>query len=279
MEGTIKLPVFGTVRKQTAIIAGVGSVVLVLGIYWYRQHKASQTATSSSAGSALVTDPDGNQCAALASSGYCPGTPGDLAAQQQAASGGYSPYTYGGGGSPLGLTTGTTPVVTTAAFATNAAWAQAAESYLGSNGADATAAALSKYIAGQAITTAQQTVVEEAIAAEGYPPVSGSAGYPPSMNVTSTNTGTGTSSPGFTTPENITGSVQNTTASFAWSQAPDTPAQWTIRQGSTTVASETATSNSSGSVHISIGTLKPKTAYVLTVTANGGSATFGFSTF
>jgi hypothetical protein len=192
LDGTVKLPVFGTVRKKTAAGAGLGAVVLVIGIYWYRQHKAASASPAASpASSATVTDPAGNVCSAVnPATGFCPGTAQDIAAQQQAEAG-YYPYVDGGGsGSPFGLTTGTAPVETTAEFANNAAWAQASETYLGSNGADAIAAALAKYISGQQITTDQQTTVEEAIAAEGYPPVAGANGYPPSMNVTGGSSGT-----------------------------------------------------------------------------------------
>lgn len=183
LQGTVKLPVFGTVSKKTATFGGLGAVVFVLGIYWYRQHKAATSASSAtSSAAATVIDPAGNVCSAVnPATGYCPGTPEDTAAQEQAT--GFNPFLdSGGAGSALGFTTGT-PIGTSEAFATNAAWAQAAETYLQSNGADATAAALAKYISGQQMTTAQQSIAEEAIAAEGYPPVAGANGYPPSMNV------------------------------------------------------------------------------------------------
>jgi hypothetical protein len=207
LEGTVHLPAFGTVKKKTAAITAGLAVGGVLLVWYIRQRKAAQsastatTATSSTAGD--VTDPAGNVCSSAdidPQTGFCSGTAADLAALQQA--GGGVGIDGGSGGSTTGTGTGTTT-----AFADNAAWAQAAEQYLGSDGADATAAAISKYIAGQQITAAQETVAEEAIAAEGYPPVAGANGYPPAMDVTGTPTGTGTppGSTGAVTVPNVVG--------------------------------------------------------------------------
>jgi len=197
LEGTIKVPVFGTVKKKTAAITAGASVVGVLGVWYIRQRRASQAAAAgstaasgASSAAGQVTDPAGNVCTSDEidpETGYCSGSAQDLAAQQ-AASGDLAADDATTG------TTGISPISTTTAFADNAAWAQAVETYLGSDGADAIAAAVAKYTQGQQITTAQQTIVEEGIAAEGYPPVAGANGYPPAMNVVGTNTGTGTGS-------------------------------------------------------------------------------------
>jgi hypothetical protein len=204
LEGTIKVPVFGTVKKKTAAITAGASVVGVLGVWYIRQRRASQAAAAGSSASAAgtsaaagqVTDPAGNVCTSDEidpETGYCSGSAQDLAAQQ-AASGDLAADDATTG------TTGISPISTTTAFADNAAWAQAVETYLGSDGADSIAAAVAKYTQGQQITTAQQTIVEEGIAAEGYPPVAGNNGYPPAMNVVGTNTGTGGGGTGGSPP-------------------------------------------------------------------------------
>jgi hypothetical protein len=76
-------------------------------------------------------------------------------------------YGQGGGGVP-------------GAFTNNAQWTQSAEAYMGSSGNDAIAAALGKYITGQSLTTDQRTIVQSAIASQGYPPIAGPQGFPPS---------------------------------------------------------------------------------------------------
>ena len=206
LEGTVKLPVFGAVRKQTALITGVSSIALVLGIYWYRAHKAAAAAsTAAASGTGTVTDPAGNQCASLnPATGYCPGTSADQQALAQLdqlgtaydTSGlgtGLSGYYYGPGGSAQLTPPGP------GAFADNAEWAQYVEAYMtGILGGDpaTVAAAIGAYISGAPVTAAQQSLIQEAIAYGGQPPQPGTNGDPPGINLESTNTGTGTTGPG-----------------------------------------------------------------------------------
>jgi hypothetical protein len=77
-------------------------------------------------------------------------------------------YGQGGGGIP-------------GAFTSNAQWTQSAEAYMGSDGNDAIAAALGKYITAQPLTEDQRTIVQSAIASQGYPPVAGPNGFPPAF--------------------------------------------------------------------------------------------------
>lgn len=82
---------------------------------------------------------------------------------------------YGGGGSGGSGSGGQQ-------YATNAQWAQAAESYLsGQMGENPTqvGAAIGHYITGQPLDPAQVSLVEQAIAFTGQPPVAGPGGNPP----------------------------------------------------------------------------------------------------
>jgi hypothetical protein len=93
LEGKIKIPVVGEVSKKAALIGG-GVFTAFIGImYIRRRNNASTTNAQPSGGTAaaaagdtsLVTDPAGNQCAAVdPDSGYCPGTEQDIAYSQQA---------------------------------------------------------------------------------------------------------------------------------------------------------------------------------------------------
>jgi hypothetical protein len=204
MANEVTLPGVGKVKKSYAIAGGIG--VVVLAVIWYRQKKsASAAAGGTPAGTGMVTDPAGNVCSALnPASGYCPGTAQDMAYQANqlgyggsAYGGGGGGYSYGTGASPSG--TGTTPGP--GSFTNNAEWASYCESVMGSNGSDAVAAALGKYLTGNQITTTQATIVDEAIAVGGYPPTNGPGGRPPGLNVTSPGGGGGGGSNLITVPD------------------------------------------------------------------------------
>lgn len=77
-------------------------------------------------------------------------------------------------------------------FTSNAAWSQYAENYLTTTvGLDSgtVSAALGPYILGQKVTSAQQSIIEQAIAYAGNPPVAGTGGNPPGINVAGTTAG------------------------------------------------------------------------------------------
>jgi PASTA domain len=103
---------------------------------------------------------------------------------------------------------------------TNAEWAQAAESYLVNTGGYASgtvAGALGAYISGATLSASQQSVVEAAIAFQGYPPQEGANGYPPAMH-TSTATGQsgggGSTTTSGTTVPGVAGQSANTALSI-----------------------------------------------------------------
>lgn len=164
-------------HKVNKWVAGGAVVVALVVIVAIRKKSAAAAAASSAPSSASSTDQSGID----PTTGYPYGSPEDQAALQALGSGygaGYGGFGFGaGGGSGGPLPTGT------GGFTTNAQWAQAAEQYLGSTGSDAIGAALGKYLAGVPITSDQATIVEQAIAVEGNPPVSGPNGMPPSFKL------------------------------------------------------------------------------------------------
>lgn len=167
LEGTIHTPV-GTVQKKTAVFLG-GSVAVLVGIIWYRQKKlAEATPTTTQA----EIDP---------ATGYPYGSPEDAAAL--ADQNGYvsPPANSGGGGSSIPNSN--------VGYTSNSQWQQAVIETMTNNGtlSDPTAmsAALGKYLTGAYVAPDDATsnsLIQQAIAAEGYPPVAGSNGYPPSIN-------------------------------------------------------------------------------------------------
>jgi hypothetical protein len=190
------------VKQSTALLAAGG--VIVVGVVIVRKRSAG-SATAASTTSALVTDPAGNQCATLdPATGYCPGTAADTSAQQAAAIGSSANYGAAGGGGGSYYVPPTTGVSGTGsavpAFQDNASWGQYVETALGSNGSDAIAAAIAKYLSGQPVTEAQQTTIEEAIALANTPPVTGTNGDPPSMTLIPAPVSTGTTPPPATGP-------------------------------------------------------------------------------
>ncbi len=171
--GSVAVPGVGKVRK-TYVLAGV-AITGVFVIMYYRKHGAAGAAA------VTVTDPDGNVCAVLnPATGFCPGTPGDLAAQGFAA--GTTDITGGTGGGTQDVTgTGSGPP-----FASNAAWSQYAAAYLtGTENRDpvTVGADLGAYVTGQPLDPAAHSLISDAIAIAGYPPVSGADGFPPAIRL------------------------------------------------------------------------------------------------
>lgn len=193
LEGTVKLPAFGTVKKTTALWGGLGAGAFVIGAYvWRKRSAASSTAGSSTAagttGSA-VTDPAGNTCSAVnPATGFCPGTAEDQAALAGSAPTAFDPTGAGSGSGYYYGTGGASPSSPAGPgnFADNAEWAQYAISYLeqNSNADPATVtAALGAYTESQPVTPAQQSIIEEAIAIAGQPPEAGPGGDPPGIKL------------------------------------------------------------------------------------------------
>jgi hypothetical protein len=199
LEGTIKTP-FGVVQKKTALVVG-GGVVVLGAIVWYRQRNSSAASTN-------TTPTDGEIDPAT---GFAYGSAEDAAAL--AAQSSYTTPSSSGGSSGV--------PVNNIGYSTNGQWVQAVITTMTSNGSvsDSTAlsAALGKYVTGAYIASGSkdETLVEQAIAQEGWPPVAGTNGYPPSLNRTPpTSTSTGNKIPHIVNLH-IT-NVTPTTMSFAW---------------------------------------------------------------
>lgn len=185
----VNLPLVGGVSKKALAIGG-GAAAAVIGLIYIRKRKAqSSSAATAATGDTSTADTTGT-------SDYVdPGLQDTSQGPTYGATGYYDPnagqWVYGNTGTGQ------------AAATTNTQWAQNAIAYLGSNVAMDTAAlsaALGAYLQGQALTSDQVSLVDQAIAAEGYPPVSGTGGYPPGIRESGTSSqgGTGGSGGGVT---------------------------------------------------------------------------------
>jgi len=167
LEGTIKTPI-GNVQKKTAVL--LGGCVVVLGVIVYYRQKQLGGGTADVSEDAPINP----------ATGYPYGSAEDAAALADQASYISPPASSGGGGSSV--------PASNVGYTSNGEWTQAAISYLTNNGAveDATqlSAALGKYITGAYADATQTGLIQQAIAAVGYPPIAGTTGYPPSINKT-----------------------------------------------------------------------------------------------
>jgi PASTA domain len=200
-DSTIKL--FGhEYKKQTVFIAS-GAVVVAGGAYYFiRRRNAANAQSAANAAQEATTNANNIDPA----TGYPYGSPQDEAALAGMNESEYETDTLGdignsGAGEIIGYDSDGNPIYGSGTssdvvgFTTNAEWGQYAEEYLGSTGSDSIAAAIAKYLSGQPLTTAQITVVQEAIAIAGTPPVAGENGNPPNYVTAPANTTTTTTSP------------------------------------------------------------------------------------
>lgn len=165
----VKLPLVGGVSKKALAIGGFASAGVVAFI-WIRRRKTSAAAPAAAAADTAGTGGDYTD----------PGLQDTALGPTYGATGYYDPNTgqfiYGNSGTGQ------------AAAATNQEWAQLAEAYLTQNaGADpaAVSAALGKYLTGRPVDAAEESLIDQAIAAEGYPPQHGPGGDPPGIRTQS----------------------------------------------------------------------------------------------
>lgn len=271
MEGTVKLPGIGPVKKKTAAYGSLSAVVLVLAIYWYRARKASSSkaATGATGTAGTSTDPAGNVGTIDPATGYVYGSAEDTAALASAGtgtayntsglgSGGLSGYYYPPGGSTQATAPGP------GNFADNAEWAQYVESYMISNlNADAATVgnAIGKYLTGQPVDPTQQNIIQEAIAVGDKPPQAGTGGYPPSIKTIPSGGGGGGTGPATgAVPGLHVLSTSREDISFQWNPVPGATS---YSFGIPGMGSH-QTNQTSATIH----GLKPRTTYTVNVSAS-----------
>jgi len=216
MASTVKVPLLGQQNKGTVIGVTLGGVTIA-GYMIYRRQKKAAALAAASAASAKASSGYGYGAASAASGyGYGNGYYGygngvATSPYGYGASGGFDAGYYGYGVPyPPGETT------QAVAYTTNAQWAQAAINQLQNDGysAQSVSEALGPYELGQPISAAQESIVQAAIAIEGYPPVPGQSGNPPGFNIQGT-TGGGTGGGQTTSPKTITANGTETMAAIA----------------------------------------------------------------
>lgn len=181
LEGTINTPI-GTVPKKTALILA-GGAVMIAGIIFYRQKQMAADSTPA------VTDGEINPA-----TGYVYGSPEDAAALASQNSYVSPPANSGGGG-------GSSIPNSNVGYTSNGQWTQATIELMTNNGSisdpSALSAALGKYVTGAYVASDDantNSLIQQAIAVNGYPPIAGPTGYPPSINRTPPTSG-GTTPP------------------------------------------------------------------------------------
>jgi hypothetical protein len=157
----------GPVQKKTALLLG-GGLVVIGGIVWYRQKQTANSPDAAATGETAINP----------ATGYAYGSAEDAAAL--AAQAAYiSPSSSGGSSTYPTSNTG---------YSSNGQWTQAVVEYMISNNLVEDSAqlstALGKYITGAYATDTQVALIQQAIAVQGFPPISGTTGYPPSINRT-----------------------------------------------------------------------------------------------
>lgn len=261
LEGTVSVPGGGKVPKMYAA-GGLIVVAGLIGIYYYRKRKAAAPAatatdqfppdgTSGNPSDPYSTDPATGQ------------TYGNEAAGSGGTLGAFPPGSTdtgtGGTGTGTGTGSGGPP------FPSNSAWSNWVIQQMQASDPGASAAALidaiGVYLAGQPVTAAQKTLIWDARAIAGDPPVSGPAGYPPNVRMGGAKGGktfAGNPVKGIRASR-----VQKTDATVSWDAEPHA-VTFTARitSGKATVRTQAGAGHSTH-----IGGLRPKTRYEVAVLA------------
>lgn len=262
-EGTVTIPGGLKLKKNVAIGIGVASVA-VGGYYYYRKRQAAAAQNTSVQGQALSDqniDP---------ATGYAYGSPEDQAALA-AMQGGGAGYGYGGGYGGYGPQT-QPPQTPPQGFQSNAQWTQAAEQYMGSTGADAIAAALGKYLLASPLTTDQVTIVQQAVAAEGFPPVPGPNGFPPSYKTVESppphQGGGGPKNP----VKGLKATARFTQVDVSWDKLANAKS-YTVEahKAGSAPGTKIEAREQTSATHVTLHNLKEKTRYRISVLATGGT--------
>ena len=209
LEGDVKIPGGGKVPKKAAA-AGVVIVGTLIGVYYYRKRSSSATATGAAAASSTDQYPPdgttGNPSDPYSTDPATGQTYGDEAAGSGGALGAF------GSGAASGLyydpatgaydltspygTQGTSPYQTQGGppFSSNSAWSdwvvQELQAQDPSINVGNLVNAIGAYLEGQPVSAAQKTLIFDALAIGGDPPVAGPAGYPPKVRTSGNGGGT-----------------------------------------------------------------------------------------
>jgi hypothetical protein len=155
------LPLVGHISKRGLWIAGAGAVGLLALLWWRKRNAAPAVAAvaADSAGADASVDPNLDPFATD------PNT---------------DPYGAGGGGALDA--SGQLLAPAQGAPIDNQQWtAQVMATLAGVVDPAALSAALGRYLTGTAVDAADESLIDQAIAAAGYPPVAGATGYPPGL--------------------------------------------------------------------------------------------------
>jgi hypothetical protein len=236
------VPAIGKVNKPTLIIAGLAGAGAL--IYAYVKKKKDAAAATPATTSAY----------GYGAYSYGYGAGSELAQEEALAAEGYGYGGYGYAASGFGVGTSVPVTSTIAPVATNAEWAQYAEQFLVNQGYTGTTVgeALGAYITGQNVG-ANESIVEAAIAFQGYPPVPGADNYPPNINTNGSNTGQGTGTTGGTGTTSTTSKAAGSVSNLVLSKKSGTSiaAKWNPATGATGGYKWALTGpvNKSGSTH------------------------------
>lgn len=285
-KGDVKLPGVGPVSKKWFIIVGGGAVVTIAYVSYKKKSAAAAAPSAAAADTTGTSALSGQPC--VDENGN-PGVYDDTGTCQvdTSALGGY--YAGSGAGGVSGVTT---PVAGTGGFTTNGQWSQQVIMDVQSLGTGVDVptltAALGAYIAGQPVSAAQQSLIDQAISIDGYPPVAGANGYPPAMlnqPVAPPASTPATAMTGVAKYPAPTGlkveSIGISSALLVWNaettQTPP-PESYTVQVWTSKGASKLAWESTvepdqvSGLVQATAVGLTTKTAYHVLVWANGGTA-------
>lgn len=228
LEGEVKLPGGAKVSKKAAA-GGLVVVVTLIGVYYWKKRSSASSAAAIGAAAATTTDqypPDGttgdpsdpystdpatgqtygDEAAGTGTLGAYGGLGADLYPPDGTTGNPNDPYsidpatgvTYGneggGGGGGTGTGTGGPP------FTSNSAWSNWVVQQDQTLNPDVNVGdlinALGLYLEGSPVTAAQKTLIFDAIAIGGDPPISGANGYPPKVRTQGNGGGTTETVPG-----------------------------------------------------------------------------------
>lgn len=268
----VKLPLVGGVSKKALMIGG-GSAALLVGIIYLRKRKTTTAPAATGTTDPNAIDPNTGLPYGQGTSDYTsPGLQDTGYGPTYGATGHYDPNT----GQWIYGNTGTGQ----AAASTNSQWVQNSIAYLTQNGMiqdpGALGTALGKYILGQVPTAAEEGLIDQAIAVEGYPPVANASGYPPGIRHQAPGGQGGGGGGRLSAPKALhVSAATSSSAQIAW-DAVHGATGYTVqaKQGGANGATASGPFSTNGPFANFAG-LKPRTHYTAMVWPNGTSGPYG----